>query len=327
MRKHTALVIMVLFCISVVSAQNINLNDSLKLFYPFNGNALDSSGNNHHGLVTGAILTTDRFGNQNSAYEFDGDFDRIQTLNSFDYQNRSVSVWIKPYIPGGIGSNINVALVQDADALNYGQFLITFSNSMLTLKAGGNVGKYNEHNFPLLNWYHFVLIRDSLHTYYYINGVMVGEPGVANGNGSYSYPNVNLVIGGGRSLVNQFFFGKVDDLRVYNRVLTNSEIDSLYNMPDPTLGIVEKDSILESKRFISCYPNPTENVLNVTLQSIEVCEHLEISIYDQLGREVYNGSDFYQNSIQVDISMLKPGLYNVVVRTPEEQFTKRIIKS
>ena len=40
--------------------------------YLFNGNANDLSGNNLHGTVNGAQLTTDRFGNPNSAYLFDG---------------------------------------------------------------------------------------------------------------------------------------------------------------------------------------------------------------------------------------------------------------
>lgn len=51
-------------------------NESLKLdlvgFYPFNGNANDTSGNGYHGTVYGAALTTDRFGNENSAYIFNG---------------------------------------------------------------------------------------------------------------------------------------------------------------------------------------------------------------------------------------------------------------
>jgi hypothetical protein len=46
-------------------------------YYPFNGNAIDASGNGNHGTVHGAALTTDRFGNANSAYSFDGVDDYI----------------------------------------------------------------------------------------------------------------------------------------------------------------------------------------------------------------------------------------------------------
>ena len=50
-------------------------------FWKFNGNAKDSSGNGNDGTVTGAMLTTDRFGNANNAYNFDGTNDNI-SVNS-----------------------------------------------------------------------------------------------------------------------------------------------------------------------------------------------------------------------------------------------------
>ena len=47
-----------------------NLSNGLVGYWPFNGNANDESGNGNDGTVNGATLTTDRFGNSNSAYEF-----------------------------------------------------------------------------------------------------------------------------------------------------------------------------------------------------------------------------------------------------------------
>ena len=41
-------------------------------YWPFCGNANDESGNGNDGTVNGATLTSDRFGNSNSAYESDG---------------------------------------------------------------------------------------------------------------------------------------------------------------------------------------------------------------------------------------------------------------
>jgi hypothetical protein len=49
-----------------------DLKDGLVAHYPFNGNANDESGNGNNGTVNGATLTTDRFGNMNKAYSFDG---------------------------------------------------------------------------------------------------------------------------------------------------------------------------------------------------------------------------------------------------------------
>ena len=58
-----------------------NLQNGLVAYYPFCGNADDKSGNNHHGTVNGATLTTDRFGNINRAYSFDGQNDFIEVTN------------------------------------------------------------------------------------------------------------------------------------------------------------------------------------------------------------------------------------------------------
>jgi hypothetical protein len=50
----------------------LNAHSALIASYSFSGNATDESGNGNDGIVYGATLTTDRFGNANSAYEFDG---------------------------------------------------------------------------------------------------------------------------------------------------------------------------------------------------------------------------------------------------------------
>ena len=59
---------MIFFCGNVQAG----LNDGLVANYPFNGNANDGSGNGNDGIVNGVTLTTDRFGNADSAYSFDG---------------------------------------------------------------------------------------------------------------------------------------------------------------------------------------------------------------------------------------------------------------
>lgn len=51
--------------------------NGLVAYYPFNGNANDQTINGNHGIVSGATLTADRFGNPNNAYHFDGINDDI----------------------------------------------------------------------------------------------------------------------------------------------------------------------------------------------------------------------------------------------------------
>ena len=78
-----------------------SLTNGLVAYYPFNGNANDESINTNNGTVNGATLTFDRFGNHNSAYEFNGndyiDLGQNINLNSFTFV-----VWIKTNSYGAI---------------------------------------------------------------------------------------------------------------------------------------------------------------------------------------------------------------------------------
>lgn len=61
-----------------------DISDGLVACYPFTGNADDESGNGNHGVVIGATLTEDMFGNSESAYYFDGVNDYIRVPHSSD---------------------------------------------------------------------------------------------------------------------------------------------------------------------------------------------------------------------------------------------------
>src|SRR5688572_22093955 len=67
----------------------------LVAYYPFSGNANDSIGNND-GTVYGAALTTDRFGNPNSAYTFDGvnDYIKVSDAIGLNNPNFTYSAWV-----------------------------------------------------------------------------------------------------------------------------------------------------------------------------------------------------------------------------------------
>jgi hypothetical protein len=71
MKKQTILYLF-LIAISAISAQIPSYvpSNGLVAWWPFTGNAKDSSGNGNHGTVNGATLTTDRFGRNNQAYYF-----------------------------------------------------------------------------------------------------------------------------------------------------------------------------------------------------------------------------------------------------------------
>ena len=74
-----------------------SLNNDLVAYYPFNGNANDESGNGNNGTNNGATLTSDRFGNLNSAYNFPGICDSGININLNNTSNNvgyAVSLWV-----------------------------------------------------------------------------------------------------------------------------------------------------------------------------------------------------------------------------------------
>jgi len=72
----TTLIILLTLSLSELAHAQIPTS-GLVAYWPFNGNANDESGNKNDGIVYGASLTSDRFGNMNSAYNFDGINDYI----------------------------------------------------------------------------------------------------------------------------------------------------------------------------------------------------------------------------------------------------------
>lgn len=58
------------FKVLATEADSTVLLAGLLAYYPFNGNSNDESGNGNHGVVSGATLSTDRFGLADHAYFF-----------------------------------------------------------------------------------------------------------------------------------------------------------------------------------------------------------------------------------------------------------------
>ena len=87
--------------------------------YPFNGNATDESGSGLNGTEQGATLTDDRFGTANSAYTFDGSPSYISLPSEFDFQARSISLWLKA-LATNYGSNYGSIYQSDNPSLAMG---------------------------------------------------------------------------------------------------------------------------------------------------------------------------------------------------------------
>jgi hypothetical protein len=215
------------------------LRDGLIAYFPFNGNANDESGNGNNGVVSGAILSTDRNGNNNSDYKFNGNGSRIVVNNNTLSLNSnfSISCWIKldnlnpSQFDAAIVGQYNMItgdtkflLSYRADGLKRG--IAFYANSI----SNNNISQYysTDWNPFLSQWYHCVLVyAPGSKVTWYINGQIQYTSNTVPAS-LYSPSNNQINIGWGSGQHGDLsFIGEIDDLRFYNRILNSSEISYL----------------------------------------------------------------------------------------------------
>src|ERR1017187_1105850 len=145
-------------CFPCVSFAQVNLTKGLVAYYPFSGNANDASGNGHNGSVNNATLTTDRFGNANCAYSFNGSVGiTVPTLSNTGTSGATLSLWVKTTTTVSA-----VQLVQGVPGVIYlnlftsGHYLGVFDGS------GGNNSASNESKTSINSgsWYNIITKND-----------------------------------------------------------------------------------------------------------------------------------------------------------------------
>ena len=204
-------------------------NNDLVAYYPFNGNANDESGNGHDGTVSGATLTADRFGYANSAYDFDGNQDWITVDNmSGDHEFITASFWFNNppatvYYPNYFWwENIGWCIEGSWNPYTSGDIVMHPANHGLQ-------------NLPLPSfneWHHVVLTWDyvdSTGTIYLDSSLDTTLFSTQWGFNGINAGLLTIGIGGGYASNTQFT-GQLDDICLYNRELSQQEIDSLYHV-------------------------------------------------------------------------------------------------
>lgn len=244
MKNSVKILVLILFIFLVHSCKKEKVpipSNGLVAYYPFNGSANDESVNGNNGTVYGATLTNDRFGNPNSAYSFNGIDNEIlifhnSSLNCFPI---SVSAWFK--------TNTNL---QNSMLVNkYG--CMTYNGYSLNLNSGkpncyyfsGNAdSETNRINLDMVsdsfqslndnNWHQSIITIDLSGVKYYVDGNLVYS-GSFTGTGSVTTTTENLHLGryvqGNCGIGQNFFYlGYLDDIGIWNRVLSQQEITNLY---------------------------------------------------------------------------------------------------
>ena len=201
-------------------------------YWPFNGNANDQSPNGNNGTVNGASLTTDRFGFVNRAYNFNGISDNIKVLdnNTLDLtQTLTLSAWIQPN-----SSNNEQGIMGKGKLVNSTGYALlhNVSNPKKSGISTQNLPNFVSEAFinsTQLNnntWYQLVGTYNGSELKLYINGILV----TTTTTSIQLMPNSLTDFFIGCELLNyRFFNGKIDDVGVWNRALTQQEISTMYN--------------------------------------------------------------------------------------------------
>ncbi|MDX2430423.1 MAG: T9SS type A sorting domain-containing protein, partial [Bacteroides sp.] len=322
--------------------------------YPFNGDAEDASGNGNDGEVMmghsewGAgtpMLTTDRFGEADKAYHFDeGGNIEVPYSTILNPSSMSISWWISmeeqannDYMISMSRWNCYKVNLQDVDRV----FFTTRVEDPET--PGEYIYSDRDHDGDGLmadTWYHLAVSFGMGHMKFYIDGVLVkdwdnvpdasildisADPvnltfGQDLPTALYADDDVHNVAWGG------FFKGKMDDIQIYNVVLSDAEVLALFGDYVP---ISIEDHVVGNGSFElkQNYPNPFSSSTSIEYSQKEK-GFATLKVFNALGQEVVSLLSQDQNpgtyKYTLDASDLSAGVYFYQLSIDGQKQTKKL---
>lgn len=209
--------------------------NGLIAYYPFSGNANDLSGNANNGIVNGATLTTDRFGVANKAYRFnDGNFIQVANSASLNLLNAfTISTWVNLQSTMGRDGYGNLSsygyhpiFTKNCDRGQLQMAIEPATNGTFKLNTYAGAGGNNPIIPLALNqWKHLTVVYDGTAIKHFVDGTMITTKLVSM---DLAATNASDLFIGKMGCFNYFLNGLIDDFRIYNRALTDAEVQSIY---------------------------------------------------------------------------------------------------
>ncbi|MFN5294693.1 MAG: LamG domain-containing protein [Flavobacteriales bacterium] len=250
MKKHLtfSLALFTIVC-STVTAQLPSYlpSDGLVGWWPFNGNANDESGNGNDGVVNGATLSVDRFGSSNNSYNFNGASNFIVVPNVLlegGFQSFTWSFW---FLKESASSNTEAA-IHDRTTINSGyKYYMNFVDYLPGQGIQGcssNPGSSSvscaysiSNNQSNGQWNHCVFLLDATSgtASLYVNGILEVTSQFSPNSWTSELAPTYFGASPQASSDEQWFMGLLDDIAIFNRALTEQELQGLYNAPNETV--------------------------------------------------------------------------------------------
>lgn len=187
----------------------------LLAWYQFNGNANDSSANGNDGTFTGGMTAP------LNVAEFDGDDDYVDCGSDFiGTLACTIVAWIRPVAWGE--SNQGRILDNATTVLS----LLSTTSGLFFVSDGATIASSANSSITLHQWTQVAVTRTAAGVCnFYVNGILSGDADQASGTPAAGTTNVCI---GNRTAQDRTFDGAMDDVRIYNKVLTAAQIRSLH---------------------------------------------------------------------------------------------------
>ena len=316
------LIILVFIALSALSLQAQSINDSLLLYLPFNGNANDASGNGNNGVVHNATLTTDRHGNANAAYNFDGTDSYIEipasaSLSKIYTSNEvTIAAWIN--IRNWYNNwNVFAVFEQYDPVTDFGSVLLeaNWSSGGILFESGYNTNYIGcNYTWNFNEWHHLAVtystVTDSAK--FYVDGNLTCSKQYLEG---FTPDTLNpYVIGRSLSGPDEYSDGIIDEVRIYNRALRDNELTSL-----PATAIRE-----QTFQKISVYPNPAPEMLYCKTE--KRFQRAVLTVSDLMGKEIISQNNLAGNHWELNIQSLPAGMYFLRIVDGDEEYFQKFFK-
>lgn len=199
----------------------------LLAYYPFNNSANNIATGNFNG-TTSNVLPAQGRDSGNVCYTFNGTSSKILIPTNFDFLPRTVNLWFNAN-PSADYSDWRFVYESDNANIQKGLLELVVKNYLGQLRLFVNAGNCRDTvNITTNTWYNVNLFVDSnKRMKVHVNGVLEGNKTFTTFAQSVSGSN-NVVIGAGRFESERFFSGKIDDIAIYNRELSQAEIDTIF---------------------------------------------------------------------------------------------------
>lgn len=306
-----------------------DLSDELLLHYEFDGDATDASVNEYDGTESGVIYVEDRNGNPGSACYFDGVDDFIDLPNIPALKPDlpvSFAFWVKFDV---IDAFLGVVLTTDfatnehsgvwMNLSSSGKMVVNYGDASGNTSSPNRRSKVGTTDLESDRWYHVVgVIRGTLDMDIYID--------CENDNGTYSGTGSELAYTDAAGSIGRkdsdftgpahYFKGTLDDLRYWERALTEDEVLALCNDNETNQQVEE----VKFAQKVMIHPNPTSDILTITL--LDAIQPVELILTDLSGKQVLRSN--FQTSL--DLSSLVKGTYILAIRTENQVYTSKVVR-